>query len=135
MCFRDSIFDWVLFCPIYWSGSDNVVSFVSRTPNCESEDLSLFWEVEKVPETRQLTLAERHCEEHFNELQDGMNGLFVVRITFNMNPTSFFPNLRIVQMKQRVSFVLTTVCTTDSIFFESIQLSYTDLGTGPTRGD
>ena len=67
LCIRYSVFGWVVSCPVHSSGSNDVVSHMTTTPQCDSDQLLLkFWELESVPETRHLTLDERRCEEHFD---------------------------------------------------------------------
>ena len=101
MCIRDSIFGWVVLGPVYSSGSDKVVSHMTTTSTCESENFLLkFWEIESVPKTRLLTLYERRFEEHFD-------------ITTRRN--------------EDVSFALNTLCATMLIFFGSIQLLFKNL--------
>ena len=49
LCIRDSVFGWVVLGPVYSSVSNNVVSHVTITPNCDSDPLLLkFWEIERV---------------------------------------------------------------------------------------
>ena len=88
LCIRDSVFVWVVSGPVYLSGSNNVVSHMTTTPNCDSDQLLLkFWEIESVPETRQLTLDERHCEEHFDSTTNcNEDGRFVVQMPFKDGP-------------------------------------------------
>ena len=88
LCIRDSVFGWVVSGPVYLSGSKNVVSHMTTTPNCDSDQLLLkFWEIESVPETRHLTLDERRCEEHFDSTpKRNEDGRFVVQMPFKDGP-------------------------------------------------
>ena len=36
---RDSVFGWVVCGPVYSSDSDNVMSHMTTTPNCDSDQL------------------------------------------------------------------------------------------------
>ena len=84
LCIWDSVFGWVVSGPVYSSGSNNVVSHMTTTPNCDSDQLLLkFWEIEGVPET----LDERRCEEHFNSTTKlNEDGRFVVQMPFKDGP-------------------------------------------------
>ena len=88
LCIRDSVFGWVVSGPVYSSGSNNVVSHMTTTPNCDSGQLLLkFWEIESVPEFRHLTLDERRCEEHFDSTTKGNEDRrFVVQMPFKDGP-------------------------------------------------
>ena len=88
LCIRDSIFGCVVSGPVYSSGSNKVVSHMTTTSTCESEKLHLkFWEIESVPETRHLTLDERHREEHFDSTtRRNKDGRFVVQMP-RVDPT------------------------------------------------
>ena len=67
LCIRDPVFGWVVSGPVYSSGRNNVVSPVTNTLNCDSDQLLLkFWEIECVPKSKHLTWDERLCEEHFD---------------------------------------------------------------------
>ena len=56
---RDSIFGWVVSGSVYSTGSNNVVSHMTTTPNCDSDKLLLkFWETKNVPETKHFLLDE-----------------------------------------------------------------------------
>ena len=84
LCIQDSASGWVVSGPVYSSGSNNVVSHMTTTPNFDSDQLLLkFWEIESVPETRQLTLDERRCEEHIDSTSKRNEyGCFVVQMPF-----------------------------------------------------
>ena len=88
LCIRGSVFDWGVSGPMYSSGSNNVVSHMTTTPNCDSDQLLLkFWEIQSVPETRHLTLEERRCEEHFDSTtKRNEDGPFVVQMPFKDGP-------------------------------------------------
>ena len=76
--------------PVYSSGSNNVVSHMTTTPNYDSDQLLLkVWEIESVPETRHLPLDERRCEKHFDSTTKCReDGCFVVQMPFKDGPHS-----------------------------------------------
>ena len=88
LCFRESVFGWVVSGPVYLSGSNNVVSHMTTTRNFDSYQLLLkFWEKESVPETRHLTMDERRCKKHFDSTRKrNEDGRFVVQMPFKDGP-------------------------------------------------
>ena len=88
LCIRDYMLDWVVSGPVYTSGSNNVLSHMTKTPNCDSDKLLLkVWETKKVRETRHLTFEERRCEEHFDSTtRRSDDGCFVVQMPFKEGP-------------------------------------------------
>ena len=89
MCIRNSIFGWDVSGPVYSCGSNNVVSHITTTPNCDSEKfLLIFWEILIVPETSHSTLDERRCEEHFDSTTRRRNedGRFVLQMPLEDEP-------------------------------------------------
>ena len=45
LCNWDSVFDWVVSGPVYSSGSNNVVSHMNSTPNCDSDSTTTPFEI------------------------------------------------------------------------------------------
>ena len=88
LCIRDSVYGWVVSGPVFSPDSTKVVSHITTTPNCDSDQfLSKFWELESVHEIRHLTLDERRCEEHFDSTTKcNKDGCFVVQIPFKDGP-------------------------------------------------
>ena len=88
LCIPDSVIDWVVSGPVCSSGSNKVVSHLTTTPHCDSDQLLLnVWEIESVTETRHLTLDERRCEEHFDSTtKRNEDGRFAVQMPFKDGP-------------------------------------------------
>ena len=123
LCIRDSVFGWVVSGPVYSSGSNNVVSHMTTTPNCDSDRFLLkFWEIESVAETRHLTLDERRCEEHFDSTtKRNEDGRFVVQMPFKDGPH----NLGLSKANAMKRFIRLEYTLRHNVdLFESIQLSF-----------
>ena len=77
---------WILSGNISENNSNNIQLVSMTTYIEEDKQLTKFWEIEEIPQLRQMTQEEELCENHYNDNTiRNQDGTYTVRIPFNNN--------------------------------------------------